>query len=84
VSPTVGLRSSGLRKVRPLAGYYGPVLDSVRAPLGADLGSCVLIGASLSDIEAGAYAAGVAASGYTNRAWTVNAFTARPTSSSRR
>jgi beta-phosphoglucomutase-like phosphatase (HAD superfamily) len=52
----------------------GPVLDAVRA-LGATPGSCVLVGDSLSDIQA-ARAAGVAAIGYANRPWKVDAFAA--------
>lgn len=50
----------------------GPVLDAVRA-LGVAPGSCVLVGDSLSDIEA-ARAAGVAAIGFANRPWKVDAF----------
>nr|WP_308129100.1 HAD-IA family hydrolase [Actinoplanes polyasparticus] len=69
VAPVVG-RAYGdpsLMKPNP-----APVLDAVRA-LGVEAGDCVLVGDSLSDIEA-ARAAGVAAIGYANKVWKVDAF----------
>jgi beta-phosphoglucomutase-like phosphatase (HAD superfamily) len=50
----------------------GPVLEAVRV-LEAEPEDCVLVGDSLSDIEA-ARAAGVAVIGYANRAWKIGAF----------
>ncbi|WP_308201164.1 HAD family hydrolase [Paractinoplanes maris] len=49
-----------------------PVLKAVHA-LGAEAAACVLVGNSLSDIEA-VRAAGTAAIGYANKRWEVNAF----------
>ena len=69
VTPIIGRAYADPRRMKP---DPGPVLDAVRI-LGAEPGSCVLVGDSLSDIEA-AHAAGVAAIGYANRSWKVNAF----------
>ena len=70
VGPIIGRAYADPRRMKP---DPGPVLDAVRA-LGADPSSCVLVGDSLSDIEA-AHAAGVASIGYANRPWKVDAFT---------
>jgi HAD superfamily hydrolase (TIGR01509 family) len=69
VEPVIGRAYADPRRMKP---NPGPVLDAVRA-LGVAPGSCVLVGDSLSDIEA-ARAAGVAAIGYANRPWKVDAF----------
>ncbi|MBC8989259.1 HAD family phosphatase [Micromonospora chalcea] len=69
VTPIVGRAYANPRRMKP---DPGPVLDAARI-LGAEPGSCVLVGDSLSDIQA-AHAAGVAAIGYANRAWKVDAF----------
>ncbi|MEU7840633.1 HAD-IA family hydrolase [Micromonospora sp. NPDC049114] len=71
VRPIIGRAYADPRRMKP---NPGPVLDAVRT-LGAEPGSCVLVGDSLSDIEA-AHAAGVVAIGYANRAWKASAFTA--------
>lgn len=71
VTPIIGRSYADPRRMKP---DPGPVLDAVRA-LGADPASCVLVGDSLSDIEA-AHAARAPAIGYANRAWKVSALTA--------
>jgi HAD superfamily hydrolase (TIGR01509 family) len=71
VTPIIGRAYADPRRMKP---NPHPVLDAVRT-LGAEPESCVLIGDSLSDIEA-AHAAGVAAIGYANRAWKIDAFKA--------
>ncbi|WP_233513377.1 HAD family hydrolase [Micromonospora craterilacus] len=71
VTPIIGRAYANPRRMKP---DPAPVLDAVRA-LGAAPGSCVLVGDSLSDIEA-ARAAGVAAIGYANRPWKIDAFAA--------
>lgn len=71
VTPIIGRAYADPRRMKP---DPGPVLDAVRA-LGADPASCVLVGDSLSDIEA-ARAAGVGAIGYANRPWKAAAFAA--------
>jgi hypothetical protein len=65
----IGRKYAEPRRMKP---NPGPVLDAVRA-LGGAPKSCVLVGDSLSDIEA-ARAAGVAAIGYANKPWKVDAF----------
>ncbi|MFI1993207.1 HAD family hydrolase [Actinoplanes sp. NPDC020271] len=71
VSPIVGRPYAAPWRMKP---DPGPLLDAASA-LEAAPESCALIGDSLSDIEA-ARAAGVAAIGYANRAWKVEAFAA--------
>lgn len=71
VTPIIGRAYADPKRMKP---DLGPILDAVCA-LEADPGACVLVGDSLSDIEA-ANAAGVASIGYANRPWKVAAFTA--------
>lgn len=71
VSPIIGRPYADPARMKP---DPGTTLDAVRA-LAAVPESCVLVGDSLTDIEA-ARAAGVAAIGYANRAWKVDAFSA--------
>ncbi|GIE79050.1 hydrolase [Actinoplanes philippinensis] len=74
VTPIIGRPYADPQSMKP---DPRPVLDAVRV-LGADPRACVLVGDSLSDIEA-AHAAGVAAIGYANRPWKVAAFAAAET-----
>jgi beta-phosphoglucomutase-like phosphatase (HAD superfamily) len=71
VTPIIGRAYADPGRMKP---DPRPVLDAVHA-LGADPGYCVLVGDSLSDIEA-AHAAGVAVIGYANKPWKVDAFKA--------
>ncbi|MFC4146817.1 HAD family hydrolase [Micromonospora mangrovi] len=71
ISPIVGRPYAEPTRMKP---NPEPVLNAVRA-LSAAPGQCVLIGDSLSDIEAG-QAAGVQVIGYANRAAKVAAFRA--------